>query len=257
MLRVVAVYRLALIALFYVVCGSAQPISLTARDAFNVGVREFQAGQFRSAAASFAKAVERAPNLLNARIYLAAAWVQAYRPDDASAENAEVARFAFEACQEVLKRDPKNVAATDSIATLYFQMREFVRAREWNLKVLSLDPNSKTSLHMLGAIIWSEFSVTLREAREIAGMAPEDAGPLKDAALREELKAKYRKALEDGIEFERAALDLDTGYARAMLTMADLLRVRAELGDEATYAADMAEAAAWGERGARASVPNK
>ena len=257
MLRVVAVYRLALIALFYVVCGSAQPISLTARDAFNVGVREFQAGQFRSAAASFAKAVERAPNLLNARIYLAAAWVQAYRPDDASAENAEVARLALAACLEVLKRDPKNVAATDSVATLYFQMREFVRSREWNLKVLSLDPNSKTSLYMLGAIIWSDFILTLREARETAGIPPDDAGPLKDAALREDLKEKYRKALEDGIQFERASLDLDGGYARAMLTMADLLRARALLGDQTTYAADMAEAAVWVARGASASVANK
>lgn len=215
-----------------------------------MGVREFQAGQFRSAAESFAKAVERAPNLLNARIYLAAAWVQAYRPDDPSAENAEVAKWALAAGLEVLKRDPKNVAATDSIATLYFQMREFVLSREWNLKVLALDPNSKTSLFMMGAIIWTDFSLTLKEARETIEMTLEETGPLKDEELREELKAQYGKALDDGIRFERAALDLDDQYGRAMLTMADLLRARADLGDEASYAIDMAEATTWVKRAA-------
>ena len=257
MRRVFAVYRPVLIALIVPVCASAQPISLAARDAFNVGVREFQAGQFRSAAESFAKAVERAPNLLNARIYLAAAWVQAYRPDDGSAENGEIAKSALAACLEVLKRDPKNVAATDSIATLYFQMREFVRSREWNLKVLALDPNSKTSLYMLGAIIWSDFSLTLKEARETIGMTPDAPGPLNDLELREELKAQYGKALDDGIQFERAALDLDAEYGRAMLTMADLLRARADLADEASYAADIAEAAAWAERGSKSAGVSK
>ncbi len=231
----------------------AQQLSIAARDAFNMGVRQFQAAQFRSAAESFGKAVERAPNLLNARVYLAASWVQAYVPDDASPENAEVAKSALAACLEVLKRDPSNVAATDSIATLHFQMRDFIRSREWNLKVIALDPNSKTSLYMLGAINWSDFASTLKEARTTLNMSSDDPGPLPDEELRTELRAQSLKSIEEGIEFERAALNLDVGYARAMLTIADLLRARADLGDEAAYKADIAEANDWVTRAAKAA----
>lgn len=236
-------FRLILLAAISAFGVLAQPLSIAARDAFNVGVLEFQAGQYQSAAKSFQKAVDRAPNLLNARVYLAAALVHAYLPDDPAPENAEIGKAALAACQEVLKRDPANIPATDSMATVYFQMREFVRSREWNLKVLALDPASKTSLYMLGAIHLSEVGGTVRDARLAAGMAPGDPGPLRDLDLREQLRAKHGKGINDGIEFERAALALDAQYAQAMITLADLLRVRADLGDGPAYSSDMAEVA--------------
>lgn len=241
--------RLISVALLCCLCLTAQQVSLAARDALNMGVREFQAGQFRSASQSFAKAVERAPSLLPARIYLAAALVQAYVPDDPSPENEKIAVSAIAACQEVLKRDPGNVAATDSLATVYFQKREFLRSREWNLKVLALEPKSKTSLYMLGAIIWTEFSAVRKEARITVGMAPDDPGPLRDEELRSELRAQYLKTLNDGIEFERASLSIAPDYSRAMLTIADLLLARADLGSPAEYAADVAESEEWVAKG--------
>lgn len=235
--------RLILLAVIASLAALAQPLSVAARDAFNVGVREFQAGQYQSAAKSFQKAVERAPTLLTARVYLATALVHAYVPDDTSTENAEVGKAALAACQEVLNRDAANVPATDSMATIYFQMREFVRAREWNLKVLALDPGSKSSLYMLGAIYLSEVGNVIRDARNSLGMTTADPGPLRDLELREQLRVKHLKNINDGIEFERACLALDGEYARAMITLADLLRVRADLGDASAYASDMTEVA--------------
>lgn len=241
--------RTIAIAILLAILAFSQTLSLATRDAFNEGVVAFQAGQFLSAARSFGRVVEVAPTLLTARVYLAAALVQAYVPNRDTPENKAVGDAAISACQEVLKRDANNVPATDSLATLYFQMKDFNRSREWNLRVLALDPMSKTSLYMLGAISWSEFILTLREARITVGLTPTDPGPLPDEELRAELRAQSYKHLTEGIEFERAALNIDAAYGPAMLAMADLYKARADLGAAADYEADMKESAVWSEKG--------
>ena len=225
---------------------AAQEVSRAVRDMFNVGVRLFEAEQYRAAAESFQKAVDMAPNLFQARVYLATSYVQMFVPGDNSAANREIARQALDALANVLQKDPKNLPATDSMASIYLQMRDLPNATDWVHRVLMLNPGNKAALTTIGLISWLEFNDKDREARQTLDMKPGDPGPLPDDELRYELKAQYGDKLQEGLGSVQQVLADDATYSDAMAAMARLLRAKADLADtESEYQAIMAEADDW------------
>ena len=60
-------------------------------------------------------------------------------------------------------------------------------------------------------------------------MKPEDPGPLKKKDIRDELKAKYRPMLDEGVANMQKALEIDQEYDDAMAYMNLLIRYRADL----------------------------
>jgi len=251
---VAGIIRILFLALLCCCAGVAQEISRAAREMFNVAVREFTAEQYGPAAESFQKVIEMAPNLFQARVYLATSYVQLFVPGSNSAENRDVARRAITALDEVLRRDPKNLPATDSLASLYLQMRDLPRANEWVRRVLILSPDNKGALSTLGLLALLEFTDKDREARLTLEMKPGDPGPLPDDELRAELKAQFWDKLQAGIGFAKQAISVDPNYADAMAAIAQLTRVRADLADsEEQYHSMIAEADQWSQRAASAT----
>ena len=225
---------------------AAQEVSRVVRDMFNVGVRLFEAEQYRAAAESFQKAIDMAPNLFQARVYLATSYVQLFVPGDNSAGNREVAKQALDALGNVLQKDPKNLPATDSMASIYLQMRDLPKATDWVHRVLMLNPGNKAALTTIGLIAWLEFTDKDREARQTLDMKQGDPGPLPDDELRAELKAQYGEKLQEGIGSVQQVLSDDATYADAMAAMARLLRAKADLADtDSEYQTIMAEADDW------------
>jgi len=149
--------------------------------------------------------------------------------------------------------DPKQkLLAMQSLANLYYNMKDFTKAEEWHKKVITADPMNKEAYYTLGVIAWTRFVPSWREARNSQGMKPEDPGPLKepknkkDPDIKAELKAKYWQPLTDGIEDEKKALQIDSDYENAMAYMNLLLRYRADLQDtKEQYLADAKEADEW------------
>ncbi len=242
-------FRILAIAALVTSASSAQQVTPAVREMFNVGVREFSAEQYRSAAESFQKVIVMAPNLLQARVYLATAYVQLYVPGKDTADNRENAKLAINALSDVLSRDPKNLTATDSMASLYFQMRDLPNATEWVHRVLSINPGNKGALTTLGLIAWLEFIDKDREARVTLEMQQTDPGPLPDDELRAELKAQYWERLEDGIASVKQAISDDAAYVDAMVALVQLLRAEADLTDtETQYQTLMSQANEWAKR---------
>jgi tetratricopeptide (TPR) repeat protein len=222
---------------------------LKARDNLNQGVNAFKAGQYAEAADHFKTAIALDPTFDVARLYLATAYVQQYIPGTETAENKKYATAAMEEFQTVLKSDPNNLLATESIANLYYQMKDFPNAMEWNKKVTQLDPKNKEAFYTLGVIPWTEFIGPDREARLNEKMKPEDPAPLKDPKERAALKEKYWQSLTEGIENEKKALAVDPEYENAMAYMNLLIRYRADLEDTKEQAqADIKEADTWVEK---------
>jgi tetratricopeptide (TPR) repeat protein len=222
---------------------------LKARDNLNQGVNAFRAGQYSEAADHFKTAISLDPTFDVARLYLATAYVQQYIPGTETAENKKYAEAAMQEFQTVLKTDPKNLLATQSIANLYYQMKDFPKAEEWNKKVTEIDPKNKEAFYTLGVIPWTSFIAPDREARLNAKMKPEDPGPLKDPKERAALKEKYWDSLTQGIEYEKKALAIDPEYENAMAYMNLLIRYRADLVDtKEQYQADIKEADSWVEK---------
>lgn len=225
---------------------------LKARDNLNKGVNAFKAGQYSAAADAFKEAIDLDPEFPVARLYLATAYMSQYVPGSDTPENKHNADAALEQFNLVLKEDSKSLLATQSLANLYYQMKDFEKAQEWNKKVVDLDPKNKEAFYTLGVIAWSQFVAPDREARSSMDMKPEDPGPLKspknkkDADKKADLKAKFWQSLSDGIDFEKKALAIDPEYENAMAYMNLLIRYRADLQDtKEQYLADTKEADGW------------
>jgi len=222
---------------------------LKARDNLNQGVVAFKAGNYSQAADHFKLAIDEDPNLPSARVYLATAYVQQYVPGTDTPDNKKFADAAMKEFQTVLSSNPdeqNKLLATQSIANLYYQQKDFPNAAAWQKKVIEIDPKNKEAYYTLGVIAWTNFIAPDREARSKMGMKPEDPGPLKDAKVREELKAQYWQPLTEGIEYEKKALQIDPEYENAMSYMNLLIRYRADLQDtKEQYMADSKEADNW------------
>src|SRR5439155_27037262 len=134
-------------------------------------------------------------------------------------------------------------------ASLYFNLKKLDDAREWNQKLIAIDPENKDAYYTLGVIAWTQWLIPDREARNRSGMKPEDPGPRPADAFRAELKARYLPILDEGIRNLQRALDLDKEYDDAMAYMNLLVRYRADLLDTTEeYTQQMSLADAWVEK---------
>jgi tetratricopeptide (TPR) repeat protein len=218
----------------------------SARDYLNLGVNAFRTGNYPVAVEDFKAAIALDPNFDMARLYLATTYVQQYVPGTETPENRMYATAAMDEFSAVLQKDPNNLLATQSMASLYYNLKDYANALVWNWKVLVLDPNNKEAYYTLGVIPWTEFIGAYRAARGHEQMKPEDPPPLNDPGERETLRARYWQSLTEGIENERRALAIDPEYENAMAYMNLLIRYRADLDDSKEQAqADVQEADSW------------
>ena len=151
----------------------------------------------------------------SARLYLATAYMSQYVPGSETPENRRNADSALEEFQKVLKTESARTSCSppSRIASLYYNMKDFAKAEEWNKKVIEIDPKNKEAYYTLGVIAWTQFVAPDREARVAQSMKPEDPGPLK-APKNEEGSRPSRpisrpstgRRLTDGIEDEKKAL---------------------------------------------------
>ena len=218
----------ALVALVTLTSGCQK---LAARDNLNRGVQAFKATKYSDAVEFFKKAVELDPEFPTARLYLATAYMSQYIPGADSPENKQYAQSAMEQFTKVLDKDPKNMLATQSVANIYYQQKDWDKSEEWNRKVVALDSNNKEAYYILGVIPWARFLQVDRQARVDMAMKPEDPGPLKDKKVRAEIKEKWMPKLDAGIQAEKEALRADPEYENAMAYMNLLIRYRADLLD--------------------------
>jgi tetratricopeptide (TPR) repeat protein len=235
---------------------------LKARDNLNKGVNAFKSGQYTAAADDFKTAIDLDPDLPSARLYLATAYMQQWVPGSEAPDNVRVINGALQEFQTSLSsnlEDKNKLIAMQSIASIYFQKKDYDKASEWYKKVIQADPKNKEAYYTLGVIAWSEFVPAWKEARASQNLRPEDPGPLKEAApakgkknappptdIKAENKAKYWQKLTDGIDDEKKALEIDPDYEYAMAYMNLLIRYRADLDDtKDQYMADVKQADDW------------
>jgi len=249
----------ALIALAVMSAGCNK---LKARDNLNKGVNSFRSGQYTAAADDFKTAIDLDPDLPSARLYLATAYMTQWVPGSESPDNVRNMNAALQEFNTSLNANldgKQKLIAMESLASIYYQKKDYAAAEDWQKKVIAADPKNKEAYYTLGVIAWSEFVPSWREARSTQGIRPEDPGPLKDAKpagknkkaapepdLKAELKAKYWPILTNGIEDEKKALEIDPDYENAMSYMNLLIRYRADLEDtKEQYLADAKESDNW------------
>ena len=220
-LRVLALAAAAALALSGTGCDK-----LRARDQLNKGVTFYKNARYEQAIEHFKNAVELDPNLQNAKIYLATAYLAQYIPGVDSPENLQNANAAIEQYKAVLEQDPKNITSIKGIAFLYLQMKKFDDAKQFYHKAIEIDPNDPEAYYSVGVINWTQAYQPRMEARAKLGLRPDE--PLKDKKVCAQLREAGSGVIQDGIDNLNHALQLREDYDDAMAYMNLLYREKAD-----------------------------
>jgi tetratricopeptide (TPR) repeat protein len=210
------------------------------------GVSAFKNGQYAQAAEHLQAATQVDPSCANAWLYLGNAYMRQFVPGSESPDNQAMAEKAREQYQKVLDQQPENQLAIGSIASLFFNQKKLDDAQVWYEKLIVVNPDNKEAFYTLGVIAWTRSFPARAEARSKIGMKPEDPGPLKDASVREALRAKDLPIVQDGIDHLKRAIEIDGDYDDAMAYLNLLYREKADLDNTPQeYLEDTAKADEW------------
>ena len=216
---------------------------LMARDELNKGVQAYKASKFESAIEHFKNAINRDPNLAVAKLYLATACVAQYVPGGDTPENLRYADCAIQQYQNVLDEPgaPKatQVLSTKGLASLYFNMKKFDQAKDYDKKAITLDPQDADNYYAVAVIDWTQSYVPRMEARGKLGLKPDD--PIKDKKVCEDIKSKNEDRVKEGVDMLDKAMTLRKDYDDAMAYLNLMYRERADIqcGDNDARAADL------------------
>jgi len=229
---------------------------LKSRDDLNKGVAAYRNAKYNDAVSLFSEAAELDPTNLNARTYLAIAYMMQWIPGATSPENLQFAAKAREEFGKVLEKNPNDTTSLASLASLAFneadslppaeKVAKLDEAADWYKRLVVADPKNRDALYGLGAIAQKKFYPALMLARVDANMKPDEPGPLKDKKAKAALAAKYSPVIDEGLQDLQKALDIDPNSDDAMAYMNLLIREKADLADDsAAYKKQVEVADGW------------
>ena len=226
---------------------------LKARDQLNKGVKAYKDNHYEQAIDHFQQAVQLDPSLINARMYLATAYVSQYIPGVDSPDNLRTADEAIKEYQTVIDMNPsreQKVNSAKGIAYLYLNQKKWDDAKKYYRMASDLDPNDPEPYYSVGVIDWTAAYQPRMEKRAGLGMKPDEHLSAKNKDQKkvcEELKTLNAAAIQEGIDSLKKAIDLRPDYDDAMAYMNLMYRERAdvECDDEAARAEDLKTADHW------------
>lgn len=239
-------------ALAVVLAGLVLSISgcsrLKARDQLNKGVDAYKSGKYEEAIGHFQKATELDPSLPMAKSYLATALSQNIVPGLETAENKKTAQQAIEIFGQVLAKDPSDVNSMKQIAGIYFNMKQFNEAKDWQKKVLAADQKDAEAAYTIGVIDWTLAHENKLKALQAAGLDDDGKGNVKaPKKVMEDLKAKNAPLVEEALQYLNQAVTNKPNYDDAMqyLNLAYRNKADVDYGNASAVAADIAAAEDW------------
>jgi len=226
---------------------------LKARDQLNKGVKAYKDNHYEQAIDHFQQAVQLDPSLINARMYLATAYVSQYIPGVESPDNVRTAEEAIKEYQTVIDMNPareQKVNSAKGIAYLYLNQKKWDDAKKYYRMASDLDPNDPEPYYSVGVIDWTAAYQPRMEERAKLGMKPDEHLSAKNKDQKkvcEDLKTKNAATIQEGIDTLKKAIDLRPDYDDAMAYMNLMYRERAdvECDDESARAEDLKTADHW------------
>ena len=131
---------------------------LKARDQLNKGVKAYKDNHYEQAIDHFQQSVQLDPTLINARMYLATAYVSQYIPGVDSPDNLRTAQQAIDEYQKVIDANPsrdQKVNSAKGIAYLYLNEKKWEDAKKYYRMASELDPNDPEPYYSIGVIDWT------------------------------------------------------------------------------------------------------
>lgn len=222
---------------------------LRARSELNKGTLAFRNAQYAQAVNDFQQAVSYDPTLVNARLYLATSYAVQYAPGGDNPENLKMGTQAIKAFESVLQLDPKNTNALGSIAQIYYNMKDFDKAKQYQLELMKLEPNNPDPYYWIGVLNWypcykrqTELRVKLKLTTPKDPKEPGVLPPLPEKD-REQLAQQNGALIDEGIQYLEKAITLKPNDANAYSYLNLMYRQKADIEqDEDARLADLKKA---------------
>jgi tetratricopeptide (TPR) repeat protein len=221
---------------------------LQARDQLNKGVAAYKNAKYEEAINHFQSAVNLDPSLPMARLYLATAYAQNVVPDLNTPDNLKNANLAIQGFQQVLDKDPKDISSLKGIAGLYFQIDKFDEAKQWQQKVLAVDPQDAEAAYTIGVIDWGVAHKNAVQALQGVGMQDSgDGNPKMPKPVCQKLVEQNTPLVNEGLQYLQKALEIRPNYDDAMAYMNLMYRRKADLecGNDQARKEDLDQAGQW------------
>lgn len=224
---------------------------ILARDQLNKGVRAYKAQRFDEAIEHFQQAVNDDPTLPMANLYLATAYAQSVVPGADTPENTKNAELAIQGYQKVLAKEPKDVNSLKGIAALYMSTGRYDQAKEWQKKVLAVDPKEAEAAYTVGVIDWTVAHKNAVKDLGAAGIQDGgDGNPKAPKTVCQQLVTDNSGLVSEGLDYLNRAIGVRPNYDDAMAYVNLLYRRKADLecGNDPARKADLAQADDWREK---------
>ncbi|MGA7342852.1 MAG: tetratricopeptide repeat protein [Terracidiphilus sp.] len=221
---------------------------LEARDQLNKGVDAYKSARYEEAIDHFQRATQLDPTLPMAKTYLATALAQNVVPGLDTPENLKTANQSIAIFEEVLSRDPNDVNSMKQIAGIYFSIKNLDQAKEWQKKVLAVDPKDPEAAYTIGVIDWTKAHENKLKALQEAGLNDDGKGNIKaPKKVMEPLSQENAPLVEEGLQYLNQAVANRANYDDAMQYLNLIYRNKADVdyGNTAAVNQDLAMAQDW------------
>ena len=221
---------------------------LAARDQLNKGVESYKAARYEEAIGHFQKATELDPSLPMAKSYLATALAQNVVPGLDTPDNLKTAQQAISIFQEVLAKDPNDVNSLKNIASIYFSVKKLDEAKQWQKKVLAVDPKDPEAAYTIGVINWTKAHENALKILVPAGVNDDGEGNAKaNKKVLEQVKAANDPLVAEGLQYLNQAVANRPNYDDAMAYLNLTYRRKADCDymDADAVKDDVAKAKEW------------
>jgi len=221
---------------------------LAARDQLNKGVDAYKSARYEEAIGHFQKATQLDPSLPMAKSYLATALAQNVVAGLDTPENLNTAMQAIGMFKEVLVKDPSDVNSLKQVAAIYFSIKKLDDAKEWQKKVLAVDPKDPEAAYTIGVIDWTQAHQNTLKALVPAGINDDGEGNAKaPKKVMDPLREQNAPLVEEGLQYLNQAVANRANYDDAMAYLNLIYRRKADVdfGNEAARKADLAAAEDW------------
>ena len=221
---------------------------LQARDQLNKGVEAYKGGKYEEAIGHFQKATELDPSLPMAKSYLATALAQNIVPGLDSPDNLKNAQQAISIFQEVLAKDPNDVNSLKQIAAIYFSVNKLGDAKDWQKRVLAVDPKDAEAAYTIGVIDWTLAHKNALKELVPAGLNDDGEGNLKaPKKVLQQIADENGPIVDEGLKYLNQSVQNRSNYDDAMTYLNLIYRRKADVDfkDPAAVKEDVAQAKDW------------
>jgi tetratricopeptide (TPR) repeat protein len=218
---------------------------LKARDQLNKGVAAYKAGKFEESITHFQNASKLDPKLPTAKEYLATALSMNVVPGITTKENLKTAQEAIDTFQGVLHDHPDDVLSKKGVASIYFNIKELDKAKDWQKQVLALDPKDPEAAYTVGVIDWTQAHEHLLK------LVGNDDGVGNAKTLVKAnctaIQQQNGPLVEEGLKYLNMAIQNRPNYDEAMAYLNLTYRKKADIdcGNEDARKDDVAKATDW------------